>query len=454
MNIKKQNIFNTSKNLDAESYITEILKEAYSKDLLDNSDIENIQLQYINLLAYKSERYNRGDSSSIKVDVAQNIMKSNIYTIGLYLKSLNDDDSIVNVLKSELISDMYQKGRNLIDDKIHISKNIYDMIQDNKISTINYTYNATINEDGIGIFFELYNPEYEAHETPGNIDYQLCNPDNELIGIEYIQKYLEDIYLENEFCRNFATEDIHHLLSGYDENYIDLLINIYEHILTNAIGCNLTNNTVLRLNASEKEIIHLQNELLKDDENLITKKIRIASKNIIKELDIKSPLLISYIDKSLSSITSNILHAVKINTLNKTIVSQAYPELKPKIDFFTGVKMEDEDYRKLINDLIICRYSSDKLLLIKENVKSFADLEDILFDAQLNNEEITSIFAILKDIEIAALIKKYPYDSEINAIDISEEEQSMSLVLKNYFNQLSVDRQNEINKILNQLSIN
>ena len=51
--------------------------------------------------------------------------------------------------------------------------------------------------------------------------------------------------------------------------------------------------------------------------------------------------------------------------------------------------MDDEKYRKFIDELLICRYSSDKLALIKEKVKSFGDIENLLFDAQLSEEEIT-----------------------------------------------------------------
>ena len=64
--------------------------------------------------------------------------------------------------------------------------------------------------------------------------------------------------------------------------------------------------------------------------------------------------------------------------------------------------MEDEDYRKLINQLLVCEYSLNKIAIIKENVESFNDLEDILLDAELNGEEKVLVFDILEDIEVAA----------------------------------------------------
>jgi hypothetical protein len=109
VNIKNRHIID-SNNLNEESYFISILQEAYACGLLYDSDIENIQLQCIDFLAYKSENYNGGESSSIRVEVAENIMKSNLYTIGLYLKSLPDADSAVSELKSTRIDEIYKKG--------------------------------------------------------------------------------------------------------------------------------------------------------------------------------------------------------------------------------------------------------------------------------------------------------------------------------------------------------
>jgi hypothetical protein len=248
-NIEKRHIIDSNK-LSGEFYFNSILQEAYTCGLLNESDLENIQLQCISLLAYKSERYNMGESSSIRVETAESIMKSNLYSIGLYLKSIPDPDYAAAELKSEKISELYERGRKLIYSRFREAKHIYEMVQRNKIEIPNHSYNSTLSENGIGIFFKSYNIEYEAHDIPASIDYQLCNAVNDLAGIEFIQKYLENLYLENEFCMNFATENIHHLLYGYDKGYPDLLINIFEHVLTAALGCSLANrnirNSILR----------------------------------------------------------------------------------------------------------------------------------------------------------------------------------------------------------------
>jgi hypothetical protein len=449
-NIEKRHIIDNN-NLSGEAYFASIMQEAYACGLLNEYELENIQLECIKFLADKCERYNGGESSSIRVEAAESIMKSNLYTIGLYLKSLPDADCAVSELKTAMIPEMYQKGRKLINAKLHTAMYLYKLIQRNRLVTRNYTYNATLSDNGIGSFFKSYNPDYEAHESSASIDYQLCNPVTDLAGVEFIQKYLENLFFENEFCRNFAAEDIHHLLCGYDEGYKDLLVNIFEQVLTEALGCVLANRSAVKLDIPEEEIWRLNNELLETDDHSLAMEIRQAAEKLIEELNVTNSSLHSYSEKSLYKITPAILNAVKTKTLGKVFVVPANPDLKPKIRFLSGVRMNDEDYRKFIDELLTCRYSSDKLELIKEKVKSFVDIEDIMFDAQLNEEEITSVLGILGDVELAAMIKKHPFKPDIQAVDLSEAEQALRSYLKSYIYQFTADRKEQIFKIVNSI---
>ena len=141
----------------------------------------------------------------------------------------------------------------------------------------------------------------------------------------------------------------------------------------------------------------------------------------------------------------------KIEYLGKVFIAPVNPDLEPKIHFESGAKMDDEEYRRLIEELLNCRYSSDKLELIKEKVKSFADLDDLLLDAQLGEEEFISLFNTLGDVEMAVMIKRHPFEEEILAVDLSEAEQRVRLYLKNYINQLPGDRQEQIRQIAEYL---
>ena len=224
--------------LSEEFYMQSLLEEAARCHLLMDADIENIQFGCLELLAYKVERYNGCDSQSIRVEVAENIMKSNLFTIGLHLKSYPSADDAVKALKETALLDLYHLGMKRLEAKRNAAKHLHMLVMQNKLDTENYTYNSTVT-DGIKGFFKIYDPEYTAHEIHITADYPLCHPIEDLAGIEFIQKYLESIYYENLFCRCFSSEDIHHLLCGYDADYSDLILNIFEQVLTTALGCKL-----------------------------------------------------------------------------------------------------------------------------------------------------------------------------------------------------------------------
>lgn len=450
VNIDRIHLININ-DLSCEYYFTALLQQAYNKGLIKDSEVENVQLQCISLLADKSGSYNDGKSTSIRIEAAESIMKSNLYTIGLYLKSLKDTERAACELKTSAISKMYEKGRKIINIKFNTAKHIYWLVQRNKLNTINNTYNATLSSDGIGSFFKAYNPDFEAYETPASIDYQLCNSVNDLAGVEYIQKYMEHLLMENEFCRYFAWRDIHHLLCGYDAGYEDLLINIFEQVLTAALGCVFAERDFMKLDISEIDVRRLGDELLMEDEESLAMKIQSAAEKIIKELNIVNPSLQNYIQKSLHKIRGSIACSIKENTLCKTIVSPVSLDLKSKICFLSGAKMEDKEYRKFIEELGACRYLSDKLAFIKEKVKSIDDMEDLLLDVEFSFEEACRVLNLLGDVELAALLQRYLSKHDVQAVDLSSGEQRLRLYLVNYINKLPEDRRKGIFGILDQL---
>ena len=91
-NINKRHIIDKAR-LSGENYFTSLLQQACFSGILTENDLKRLQIQCIEFLAYKCKRYNSGDSSSIRVEIAESIMKSNLYSIGIYLKYLFDIDN-------------------------------------------------------------------------------------------------------------------------------------------------------------------------------------------------------------------------------------------------------------------------------------------------------------------------------------------------------------------------
>ncbi|WP_206458159.1 DUF6179 domain-containing protein [Anaerovorax sp. IOR16] len=436
MNIESISLIDQNK-LKEDCYFESFIEEAYRCNFLSVSDIERIQFECIELLAHKVERYNGGDSSSIRMEIAENIMQSNLYTIGIYLKSFHKAEAAIEALREISINELYFKGTVEIEKKIRDAKYLHRKVLENKINIGYYTYNATI-VDGIEGFFKLYNPEFDACENHITADYPTCNPIKNVVGIEFIQKYLEYIYFENMFCQNYMPEEIHHLLCGIDENYDYLILNIYEQIFTSAIGCKLAGMESRGLNLSDETIKYLYGKLNNKSSEEIQSTVNRAYCELKKELLINNDLQELYLEESLARISLNICIALNLKTLSKVFIVPDFPERKPKFFFSYGEKMDNEQYRYIVEELLQCRFLSDKLSIIESKIKSLADLEDIFFDAGFNPDEMDAIFKKLEISELAALAKNHNLYKRMEALDdLRESEQNFQSSLFHYIESLS-----------------
>lgn len=408
-------------NLSEEFYVQSLLEIAVQKNILTLEELEIIQVQCIQLLNSQIEKYNNGQSSSVRIEVAEGIMKSILYTIGIQLKTFPTPKDGVNMLKTTTIEKLYQLGRKRIDQKLKATKVLTNLMLENKLDTPQEIYNATVTE-GVKGFFKIYNPNFEAHEIHITADYPVCVPINGFVGIEFMQKYVETINCENIFCRYFSSEAIHCLLSGYQEEYQYLVMNIYEKVLTTAIGCKIIGKDSRDLTISKIQKNYLLNFLSTQSVEQLKEIVLKAAKLLKNELGINAGALEKYIDKSLTIIVMNIVTAVKLNTLDQQFITAKYIEKDYKIKFSEGSKIDDELYRNVIEEIKDCRYTSDKLSIIKSEIHSMSDLEDVIRDAALSKSEIIEVFDLLNPIEIAALLKRHSSNLDLEFDGVSEDE--------------------------------
>lgn len=284
------------------------------KNELEN--IPNIQIQLLNLLKIKIDKYNSFESSSISMDKAKVIMESNLYTIGLYLKKFNQNEA-EEQLNNNSIIDLYEKGRKQLTRKISVSKVLYQKVLNNLLKTKNETYNSTI-IDGIKAFFKIYDPDYDAKNIKITADYPLYNNViGKYEGIEFIEKYLEMLYYENEFCRLFSNESIEQLLYSYSKRYENLIINIFKIILTQAIGCILANKNYLNLSISKDQIQNIYEMFEGKNKDQIFNLIFEA----YTKINIEKEKIKQYIEVGIREIQAEIYNSFKLNNLDKVFFS-------------------------------------------------------------------------------------------------------------------------------------
>jgi len=431
--------------LSEEFYFQALLEKACSLEMLSMQSLEKVQLECLAILAKQTELYNKGNSSSVRIETAKDILDSIMFTIGTALKTYPVSDDAVAAVKSGNMGTFYRQGSKQIDVMIKTAKALHAFILRDVFETDNIFYSPTI-IDAINGFFKLYDPAFGAHKIHITADYPVYNPMKKKAGIEFIINYLENICYENLFCLNFSPGAVRGLLCGYIDDYQGSVINIYEHVLSAVIGCVLS--------GANPRLLSLNRPNLKYLEGLLKGKTGPEIDLIVAGAFVKAGGIFSfpegvkrYISRSLPLIARSIEVAEKNSTLKSVFIIPEDPAKGAKLCISPGEKMDDELYRSVISGIMKSRTVKDKFAVISKYIGSLADLEDVLLDAGLSGNEIIYVLRRLSRTEIAVLLKKYPASPGYEISELRTNEQVLRKSLYKYIYSLPAGKQNRLIKI-------
>ncbi len=440
--ISKFTPFDTSK-LVSDDYFSSFVSEAENCGETDSNFTEKTKMSCLEVLAEKCNDFTGGESTSVRAETAENIMKSMFFCLDLYMKNIPDENLAIESLKTVPVRVMYLKGKAIADKKIKIAKMLFAQTYKNAIVTDNYAYNATLLKGGLYKFFKFYNADYAAHEIPASIDYPLANPVTGLSGVEYIVKYLQNLYNENVFCSYFDEQSVSRLLNGYDSESSELLVNIFEIVLTQCIGCILANKNPFELYVSENDVENLQRKL-----KLISREDRIdavllAYKALAKGMGLKSKSLLAYCEKTVKNILQNLFHALKTDTLGKMFIVPKDKEIDGEF-LQSDDRCDDDEYSVIAEMITQSGDISEKIQVIKSRVTSISDLEDLIFDCDFSREEIMEVLRIIPERWFAKIMQNHPADNSSDLYDADCAELVLRKAIESCFCEFSTDKKAKI----------
>lgn len=387
--------------------------EENNKGLIEFSDVVNIdkdiseedkmliEVKMWNLLAYRTERYTMGDSTSLPVEMAEELFKSLRFSIGIELKNSRNP---MEVLMKEDLNDLLKASWSRMEDMIAKGKKLLEAVIKNSSNIENISYNDTLKE--IGDSFKKYDYRFLAHNMECSIDYQLSNAVSEsLQGIEYVNEYLKSLLTENEFCRCFHRDKIIKVLNSYCQDYKGLLINIFEPVLANVIALDILRCDIFDLEVSSLQRKMLLSTLEKLSKVEILEELRDSVDRVCDSLGIVDNEKIEYIKKTAMNMYPRIEVGLATGSLENIFLSFKYEETPKETVFIDNETMDDEKLRDLIKEIKDCRFIYDKVAIVKEQVKSVRDLVEILSQCFWGDDTLELFKAISKD-EIY-LIKYY-----------------------------------------------
>lgn len=302
--------------LGGKTYFQDLINEGERCGVLSDEDCERIQYSCIAVLASLSEKYNNGDSSSIPAETAQELLDSILFTVGVKLKACPDLEAALEALKTAGIDPLFISGLKIIDRKILAAKAIHSRLKNELIETENVYYRSTI-VDGINGFFKLYYPGFFAQKIHITADYPTLAKINDLDGIEFIETYLKYLYYENRFLSLFDGWRTERLLLSFAPGYAEMPVNLYEPVLSAAIGCVLCRRPPDKLSLTDDDIERLY-DIFSDKTRI--KPILSSALTLLEGVISPTAGMTAYLDTSLGALTAAVENAVVTHTLDKVFI--------------------------------------------------------------------------------------------------------------------------------------
>ena len=243
-----------------------------------------------------SYRYTMGDSTSLPIEKANELLKSAVFCIDLHLKSSGHSLLDFAPFESGIVSKLFAYGRCEALRQVALGKELFENVIENILPVGQQCYLDTLH--AIGDFFKLYDVHFMAHEIPCAIDYPLCHPMPELYGIAYINEYLRRLHLENTFCRRFQSDLIRRMLVCHWPDYQLALINLCDPIFINAMGLCLLNKDVFMLNLAEQDKTDLAALLCCWSQQEAAMRIDDALHRLLDTLDMADDFAVEYFGAS------------------------------------------------------------------------------------------------------------------------------------------------------------
>ena len=397
-----------AKQLHPRYYAGSLIQQAISCHLLSDIDVTKIQSDLLVILAEQCEKWSHGESSSVPTEKAQDMMTSILFIISIRLKAYQSPEQAVKMLKSEKLKLLFESGLQIVRRKIVIARHLQKQIVDNLFDTPNVYYRSTI-ADGINGFFKLYRSQFAAHEIHITADYPVLMGRPESDGIEFIEQYLRCIEAENEFCVQFCSQDIHHLLCGLTQDYQSVPMNIFEYVMLSVLGLVLLKRNPQKLNLSEKDVENLYYLFSDKADEEIAEYLEKAV-ILLSEYNLLPKSTNRYLAVTLNKFVSDISNAVKTKTLDKLFLVPVYSKQKIENSFNYGERMDDTKYQKLVEKILQANKSEEKVDLILQEIHSLADLLDILSDTELYKEDFELLINMLPLSVFVFLLSQYPND--------------------------------------------
>ena len=350
------------------------------------------QAEWYRLLHKVTGEYVKGESSSLPIETAGSLLHSLHYTVSLAEGEHGAEGLFLDAL--------CERGRALIDGYIAKAKRLFCMVKAAMLPVDMPCYVEAI-EKGAPSFFKAYDPAFCAHETPGDFDY----PASVIIGgsgVTWMLGFLEVLYWENLFCRRFPLCAVQSTLKAQGMWGEAVPLNIFEPVFAAAIHSCLLEKEEVSLCVKAEDNQRLLAILKEKTHHEISLAAKAALNRLTDRLNIQSAPYVRLLEGNALALVPRLVAARNSGSLNGLFPVWEAPA--PKILAMDGDPMEEGAFRALAQEMKSCRFFSDKLRLVRENIRSLHDLTALVEAEGFDMAQARRLFGLLQKEELAALM--------------------------------------------------
>lgn len=229
---------------------------------IGHADAEDVstsfQLQVWGLLSKQVTLYTMGESTSLPEYDAHRLLASTCFVLGV-----NPDDADTQIMRDLVehgVENTYARNLKHIEKRVERVSNLWNDVCLSMPLLESVALEDTL--ESLRGFPSRYEPRFFAHEIPADIDYPLCRPVGEAtLGVEYVTTYLERLLVECRFLALFDVGRCSDLLRRVHPEYGELIVNLFEPIAANAVGCALAEKDVRELRVDGEDCQRIESAL-------------------------------------------------------------------------------------------------------------------------------------------------------------------------------------------------
>ena len=193
------------------------------------------------LLRLQTERYTMGQSTSVRADTAQMLLRSICFSLD-QLHGAQPERDLLREPPDALLREAAEViRRQTARTRLQYRRACRCLYQEESLSLW-----ETLR--GIGSFFHDYDPQFFAAEVPCDIDYQLDQPvADDLVGVAWLRDYLDRLLTEDTVLRRFRPDAVRRVLAGACPDHRELLVNLYGTVVDAVLGVTMVEGDLFAL---------------------------------------------------------------------------------------------------------------------------------------------------------------------------------------------------------------